>query len=358
MAGDNETTMEKHCYDMKCPNVNDSKNNGQCLICHKLYHYACVGAKTRTVFTCPECAHTILSIKQLNDTLQVVLTQVQSIEKQCQQLRQENKVLKMQLEKERITVENKDAQEHQLIQTKHLVISDSTLRDIDDMKLQDTTFKVLHNASISTIADDLENFHGSSFDSVTYHVATNDLLEIKDDPDKITDVINKYEALISDTKALTNTVIISSVCPRMDDVSEMVEPFNAALKVLCDEQDVQFVDNTPSFTLANGEINDGYIWKHGPYLTRAGVNCVAKNMKLHKKADIQDVTKSPLYNKHGNLQQEQNKSNILINQKGCRYCNEPGHNTATCRHNGPVLCNTCKARGHKSKHHRSTTRRN
>lgn len=362
MALENGTIIDKHCNDSKCLNINDAKNNGQCLICHKLYHYTCAGVKTKTVFTCNECAQTVLSIKHMNDTLNVILAQVQSIASECKNLRNENEVLKNKLLKHN-AMEIKSNEDGLLMKdndTKHLVITDSILRDVDESKLQDTKFEVVADARVATITDNLVNYHGKSFESVTYHVATNDLTDIKDDPERITEVIDKYKVLISDTKALTNTVIVSSVCPRMDEVAEMIDPFNSALKVLCDDEAVDFIDNTPSFTLSNGDTNDGYIWRNGPYLTKPGVNCVAKNIRLHKIKDLSDVTKSynkSAPNKQTSAYQRLSQSNIRINRNGCRYCNEPGHNTATCRHSGPVLCNTCKCRGHKTKHHQSTMSR-
>ncbi len=78
-----------------------------------------------------------------------------------------------------------------------------------------------------------------------------------------------------------------------NDVTELVEPFNTNLQVLCEDKDCEFLDHTPIFTLGDGSINDGYLTQgKGPHLTKAGFNKVAKNLKLQVKTGVTDVTKS------------------------------------------------------------------
>ena len=237
----------------------------------------------------------------------------------------------------------------------NLVISDSMLRDVDQSKLNDTTLVVMPGAKISALRDRLKVYHGASFNSITCHVATNDLESIKDDQDKLQEVVNEYNELINESKAVSEAVIVSSVCPRSDEVNDLVQPFNDALKAVCnDNPNVSFIDNTPSFTLGDGKINDGYIWKNGPHLTRPGVNCLARNLKMNIKQGVNDVTRNHQHTQHRRgTDHSMNDTDIKINRDGCRNCNERGHNVSTCRHSRPVLCNICKCRGHKAKHHRN-----
>ncbi len=76
--------------------------------------------------------------------------------------------------------------------------------------------------------------------------STNDLKDAKDKPDSISDIVQKYSALIEYAKVISQYVTISSVCPRIDDVTELVEPFNTNLQVLCEDKDCEFIDHTPS----------------------------------------------------------------------------------------------------------------
>jgi hypothetical protein len=180
-------------------------------------------------------------------------------------------------------------------------------------------------------------------------------------------------------------VTISSVCPRLDSVKEMVEPFNVSLEMLCQDSGATFIDNTPILTLGDGSVNDGYLVDgKGPHLTKAGVNKLARNLRLEIKDTSKDVTKAP--GKHPNNKSHQNTAGkygagysrssqssvgtvstssnqtgaqtqgrasdkVWFNNGRCVYCNEPGHNSSTCRHQGAVTCHSCGKKGHKAKHH-------
>jgi len=245
----------------------------------------------------------------------------------------------------------------------HLVLADSTLRDVDPAKLDDTGIVAISGGKISSLRERLQEYHGSSYSSLTFHVAANDLSDIKDEHDKLQGIIDEYKDLIREAKAITDKVVVSSVCPRLDDVNGLVRPFNEALEAVCDDDsNVTFVDHTRSFTLGDGKINDGYIWRNGPHLTRPGVNCVVRNLGVQVREGESDVTRLHQHlqrgsgdrNVHGNRYRRQHSDgpdNVRINRDGCRFCNERGHNVDSCRHSQPVKCNICSLRGHKAKHH-------
>ena len=103
----------------------------------------------------------------------------------------------------------------------------------------------------------------------------------------------------------------------------------------------------------------------GTHLTKPGLNKVVKNLKLKIKPDVKDITRPFLNSRpmRGNSRNSHEQSSsqrpnrnirgVRFNNNGCVLCNERGHNAAECRHKhwGPVICNTCGAPGHKSKHH-------
>ena len=65
-----------------------------------------------------------------------------------------------------------------------------------------------------------------------------------------------------------------------DNVKGTIDAVNAGLQGLCEDEDVSFVNNDPSFHLADGSINDGYIMKDGVHLTYNAVNKLARNLNL------------------------------------------------------------------------------
>ena len=357
------------CNAPECPTKQDNKNCGNCLICRLPFHYSCVGIKNKCNFVCTLCATAVTCIKRLNDTAEEVektqklkyddlKNDFDRMKKECGDMRKQLIKLEKQVSdlkaQMNVKTQNKPQNDANPPPAKsNLVLSDSILRDVDHNKLDDTTMIVMPGAKIAALHNRLKDYHGSSFNSVTFHVATNDLEGIKDDQDKLQDVVNEYSELIDDSKAISETVVVSSICPRLDEINDLVQPFNEALKSICDEcPKVSFIDNTPSFTLGDGKINDGYIWKNGPHLTRPGVNCLARNLKLKLRQGERDVTRTHQYTQRSGADRPVNDSNIRIHRDGCRNCNERGHNVSTCRHSRPVICNVCKCRGHKAKHHR------
>ena len=374
-------TGEVMCNFPSCPNSQDNKNNGQCMVCQELYHYQCLGIK-KTQFVCNVCSNSVkqfrsmetaiasinLLLSTLSTNTQTIVTLQAELQKindecfklktDCHKLSLENATLKEELSKSMDQKKSNDITNNAGINTDrnhtpdHLLVVDSSLRDIDQNKLKSTEMLFVPDGRLSSVLEKLESFHGSSFASVTFHVGSSDMYNIRSEPTKIPEIVDNFKEIISQTKAITDQVNVSGICPRLDDVQELVDPLNTALKVLCDENDVKFVDLKPSFTLGDGRVNDGYIWKHGPQLTRPGVNCVARNLKLHLKENITDVTKDHYLPSGTNRRDRITPiTNIKINPDGCRHCNERGHNINTCKHPRPVLCNTCRQRGHKSKHH-------
>ena len=57
------------------------------------------------------------------------------------------------------------------------------------------------------------------------------------------------------------------------------------LVTLCADKKVIFADSTPSFTLGDGSVNDGYLHRDGIHLTHAAVNRLAKSLRLKKRND-------------------------------------------------------------------------
>ncbi len=169
------------------------------------------------------------------------------------------------------------------------------LSNIDQQKLQNTKFVVMSGARVEEIKTELQKpeYHGARLDCLVLMTSTNDLKDAKDKPDSIPYIVQKYSAHFEDVKAISQYVTVSSVCPKIDDVTELVEPFNTNLQVLCEDKGCEFIDHTPIFTLGDCSISNGYLTQgKGHHLTKAGLNKVAKNLKLKVKTGVTDVTKS------------------------------------------------------------------
>ena len=357
----------------------------QCVLCRTYYHIDCVGVLKKFKnhpFTCEDCK---CMPKMIYDILEIVkntkdelLKQVNSLtadvqrnEMECSRLREENKKLAKSVadltakegrEKWENFRKNEDKQDF-----KELVVSDSMLKFLDDKKLNNTKVVSIQGASIDAVQKELEKpeLHGSQLERVVLMVGTNELKPEKENC--IDDMRKKFNSLIDAAQSIAKNVTLSSVCPRLDDSQEMVEPANEMLTGICEEKNCILLNHKDTFTLADGSVNDGYlVGGRGPHLTKSGLNRIAKNLKLQIKEGISDVSKT--MNTYGNVSQRDGRRpnqppqrrpllpDVRYNHRGCVLCNEGGHNASSCRHRhmGPVICRTCQIPGHKAKHHQGS----
>jgi hypothetical protein len=277
-----------------------------------------------------------------------------------------------------------------------LVLSDSTLSAVDTDKLQNTRLVCVPDAKAETLTEELQKpeHKDKSYDRIVLVVGSNDISECKDNEESA-NVVPKFASLIDKAKTKATQVSISSVCPRLDrpEIKERIDAFNANLQVLCTDNECDFTDNTPSFTLGTGDINDGYLaMGKGPHLSKAGVNNLVRNLKLRTKQDITDFTRShhqrnavqknAVHQQKNSVPQKRSSQqerssqyqrssrnqsprkcssgeqvtshdDVVFNRNACYFCNIPGHRADDCRHKGPVTCHACGEQGHKRKHHSS-----
>ena len=105
---------------------------------------------------------------------------------------------------------------------------------------------------ISDIKDRVTNIK-DKYSSISLVVGGNDC-DSNTAPDEI---IDQYRGLIATDKSKATNVNVSSVCPRIK--SDKPE--------LNDDEAVNFVNNSSSFHLSDGSVNDGYILADGVHLT-------------------------------------------------------------------------------------------
>ena len=70
------------------------------------------------------------------------------------------------------------------------------------------------------------------------------------------------------------------------------------------------MDNTPSFKLGDGSVNDGYLFADGVHITRSAMNKLAMNLKLQVKDRGEGVCR--------NMKNRQNKQKVNVGNSGHR----------------------------------------
>ena len=261
-----------------------------------------------------------------------------------------------------------------------LLIGSSLIRNIDKDKLTDTDVICKPGGTIDTVTKELERV--KDYDTITMVVGGNDC--DREIPVPAAKIVESYHKLIQKACQKANKVTVSSICPRMksDSTHATINSVNAELLATCtDNEQVTFVDSTPSFMLGDGSVNDGYLLPDGVHLTRPAVNRLAKNLKLNAKSQAEGVykdqprktvtktknTKPQLTKQHNdwqvvsnkrqqrqpttqyNTRNESRRTTNNYETERCTFCYETGHNSTTCRHGQPVECHHCRYTGHKAK---------
>jgi hypothetical protein len=164
-----------------------------------------------------------------------------------------------------------------------LLIGSSVVKDIDQQKLKGTHVESHSGATVKIIKEKLEK-NKKKYSAVTLLCGVYDA----DKSDANVElIVDHYRELIHEAKKHTNIVNTSSVLPRFrHDLQGKIDSVNAGLQVLCQEEGATFVNTDPSFRPMDNTINDGYyVPDHKNknariYLSRAGTNCLAKNLGL------------------------------------------------------------------------------
>ena len=181
-----------------------------------------------------------------------------------------------------------------------------------------------------------------------------------------------------------------NVLPRMisPDVTEKIAAVNAGIQVTWDAKGVTFADNTSSFYLRDGSINDGYLQQDGVHLTYRATHKLVQHLNLQVKDKVrgactqkhQKTTKLQKnrgdMDKNRQMMTQPDHHDVLPDQRNtdngwktvrgrrqshmsqprqenqdhhCIFCGENGHNMDTCRHVQKIQCHSCHRLGHKGK---------
>ena len=128
-----------------------------------------------------------------------------------------------------------------------LLIGDSTIRDIDEEKMTDTSIKCYPGATLERVRDELLKLKEThTTNKIVVVAGTNDCA--KDDV-LVNDALEDASNLIQTARSMADEVVISSICPCLDKDREHLSAFNAGLQSLCEEKECSLIDSTPSFTL-------------------------------------------------------------------------------------------------------------
>ena len=164
--------------------------------------------------------------------------------------------------------------------TKSLVIGDSLIRDFEPKDSSKLEIKSISGANISVIKSTLEKLEndGKKYHTVYLIIGTNDCANRQATSHTIT---NDTAELFAQAKKIADHIVYSSIIPRTDDNSAKlkVETANPALKTLCGQYNVKYVDNDGLFYTADRSPNDALLLD-GLHLNDKGSAKLIENLNL------------------------------------------------------------------------------
>ena len=273
----------------------------QCHLCQHWTHPPCVGEKDEdiiSIWTCPSC-------RTIPVTLQTMMSMMMKIQEDNEQLKT---LFTSKLDSMQATLKQKDSHLQKLTEvvsdktkdnanavheitalrtkvselnsklcetswrnfrsqanSKSLLVGSSMIRDINESHLDNTEVICIRGGLIKDVKKVVtEKPAGVSYDRVVLVAGGNDCAP-RDLSSDVTpsSIVDDYRSLVRASKSKANRVTVSSVCPRdiSAEVNTRIESVNAGLQVMCNEEDATFVDNTPSFHLADGSCNGFHMAK-------------------------------------------------------------------------------------------------
>ena len=190
-----------------------------------------------------------------------------------------------------------------------LLIADDTLTGIQvNYVEQSTEVLVVKDARIHDIKSLLQQAgeENKKYTSIYIHVGTHD-----SESTSVSDVIEQnINEMISVASDICNNVVISSICPRLDEEMYLLNSIDINQMYLncCNDNNTLFIDHDLNFRLANGSVNEHFILRNSAQLTQPGLKQLLINLGICKNGtagDKQEQNKRDTTSKTDNIGNKQ-----------------------------------------------------
>lgn len=142
-------------------------------------------------------------------------------------------------------------------------------------------------------------------------------------------------SLLNSISEENRRIIVSGLLPRK---SVDLKPYNDTLKTICDENDIEFIDNYDSFLLTSGEMPASFFQHDKLHLNVHGTRRLLSS--INKVITVTKYTPR-LYKPKPSQGSHMNRNNPRPPRNGyhmssnfCHICSKPSHSTQDCWYNG------------------------
>ena len=394
----------------------------QCHLCQSWIHPECVGEDGKDIvgiWTCTTCRQLPVLVARLVDKTSALETLIEKLTCSDQQLvalvveqQQDLRKLSENISIPTTTTNTIDSPHISDAKSLTLLAGNSLLRDVSAVGIDTIAIRRKSGATLEDIGDMIEEVRHDDNLYVTKIVIVGGTREVMENV-PANEIKEKMELLVQKEKTVTPSVTVSSVLPCSKGANpQQLAEVNSAIKHVCDDMNVIFVDHESNLTFRNGDVDTSAFHADGIHLSASGVDRVLSNLSLPKQTSRKTVKRQrhastrrsairvdestrgsttrainrdrrPHNESHqhqqrqrylrrstdrdvtqeatrDDMQRDDNEWRVVSRRRSthdrrtseqCAKCNESNHVTARCKHAGQVQCRTCGKLGHKEKHH-------
>ena len=170
-----------------------------------------------------------------------------------------------------------------------LLAGNSLLRDVSAVGIDMIAVRRKSGATLEDIGDMIEEVRHDDNLDVTKIVIVGGTREVMENV-PANEIKEKMELLVQKAKTVTPSVTVSSVLPCSKGANpQQLAEVNSAIKHVCDDMNVIFVDHESNLTFRNGDVDTSAFHADGIHLSASGVDRVLSNLSLPKQTSRKTV---------------------------------------------------------------------
>ena len=263
-------------------------------LCQCWIHPECVGEDG--IWTCTTCRQLPVLLARLVEKTSALETLIEKLTCSNQQLvalvveqQQDLRKISENISIPTTTTDTTDSPHISDAKSVTLLTGNSLLRDVSAVGIDTIAIRRKSGATLEDIGDMIEEVRHDDNLDVTKIVIVGGTREVMGNV-PANEIKEKMELLVQIAKTVTLSVTVSSVLPCSKGANpEQLAEVNSAIKHVCDDMNVIFVDHESNLTFRNGDVDTSAFHADGIHLSASGVDRVFSKLSLPKQTSRKTV---------------------------------------------------------------------